>query len=250
MSRENGYFESYINANTATSSTRDGRLLATANDVARTVISGAEVRWAGSQHKSTDIVGSDMDLCVVTATPVTAQQRRQLFEALSRSTGRAGRVLSHAIRFDATTRDPKVDIAFARAEFGGRPMPDATAFSGFPKRQMAARAVKLWTRAGGLPRLSGWAVEAMIVAHDARPTAGELPLTFFDRVVDWYAGTPDVDAVVAVLRPLAQPWRDEWMRVLPGQITAIANAARSLVRRRPERANWRSADDVGRWLGR
>jgi hypothetical protein len=250
MSRENGYFENYINRNTATTSTRDGALLATVSGVTARTIERAEVRWAGSQLKSTDIVGSDIDLCVVSVAPVSAAQRRALWEALFRATGRAGRVLSHAIRLDGTAGLPKVDIAFANAEFGSRAMPDATEFSGFPKRQMVARAVKLWTRAGGLPRLSGWAVEAMIVAHDASPQVSDTPLAFFDRVVDWYAATPTVATIERVLRPRAQPWRDEWLRRLPGQLEAVSNAARSLASRRSARAAWVSSDDVGRWLGR
>ena len=55
-----------------------------------------------------------------------------------------------------------------------------------PVRQVVARAFKLWTRAGGLPRVPGWVVEAVVVFRDS--TAAELDaLELFDRIIDWFA---------------------------------------------------------------
>ncbi len=149
----------------------------------------------------------DLDVCVESADPVTESHRRDLRSALQRDLGREARIQSHAIRLPAHGDYPKVDIAFANAAFGSRPLPDVTDFQAHRSRQFAARALKVWTRSGNLPWVAGWAVEALVVHLDHAP--GSLSgLGLFTRLLEWLAEKATPGAVEGVLRPAAFP---RWM---------------------------------------
>lgn len=249
MTRANGYFEAYVNLHSSTIGEADRAFIARLNELVPETLPGARVRWAGSQRKSTAIEGSDLDVCIEHEVPVTEKQRKQLRAALERALARPAVVLSHAIRLPATNDAPRTDIAFANAAFGSRPPPDVKLFHDHRPRQLAARAVKLWTRAPGLPPVAGWVVEALVVYLDA----GEerLPLELFQRVVEWIEHRATPSSIESVLRPAAFPaWNEAWSRKLPGRLTALQNHARALGKRRPAPEDWTSSDDVGRWLGR
>jgi hypothetical protein len=249
MSTANGYFEAYVNSRAYRPSAEDAALIAAATTLARQVVAGSQLHWAGSQRKGTAVVGSDLDLCLASNTPVTEAQRRALREGLQRGLGRDAVVLSHAVRLPAQDGRPKVDIAFANAAFGSRPLPDVAAFHDRRARQATARALKLWTRGGSLPHLAGWTIEAMVLHLD--PQGNErVPLELFRKVVGWLLVSASPSVVEGVLRPAAHPrWNPAWSNKLPGQIEAVKNHARALGRRAPQPESWRSADDVGAWLG-
>jgi len=245
-----GYFEAFVNQQ-AERQTSDDRLVM--KQVVATVsatIPRSQVQWAGSQRKSTAVAGSDLDLCVESRDPVTEALRRDLRSALQRDLGRPAIVLSHAVRLPAHGSLRKTDIAFANAAFGSRPLPVTSEFKGHRSRQLAARALKIWTRSGNLPWVSGWAVEALVVHLDQSPdsTSG---LVLFRRLLNWMADKATPAAVEGVLRPAAHPrWNDDWSARLPGRLEALKNNARALQRRRPGPEDWGSTADVEQWLCR
>lgn len=248
MTRAAGFFEEFVNRNAYQETANDRRLIDSVTATARGVVPGCQVRWAGSQRKGTAIATSDLDLCVETARPITESERRDLRAALEAKLLRPARVLSHAIRLPPHQNAPKVDVAFANAAFGSRPLPDTTTFHNRKGRQGAARALKLWTRAGGLPYLPGWVIEALVVHLDANAGA-HTPFELFVRVIEWLDERATPAAIEGVLRPAAHPrWNPAWSPTLPGRLEALRNQARALRRRLKDAAQWRNADDVGRCL--
>lgn len=249
MKRASGYLQAYVNQLAYRRSPADKAMIAAVTRIARAVLSGAQVRWAGSVYKGTAIEGSDLDMCLETSQPVTESDRRSLRTALASGLKRDAVVRSHVVRLPSTRLARKVDVSFANAAFGSRPLPDPSDFRDRPARQTAARAVKIWARSGGLPTLPGWVVEAIVVHLDVNQTADD-PLTLLRRVLDWLADRAKPADLESILRPAAHPmWRAEWSRQVPGRLEAVANGARSL-RRRADFESWRGADDVARWLGR
>jgi hypothetical protein len=215
--------------------------------VVREVISKSEVHWAGSYPKSTAIVGSDLDMCVRTTEPVTLAQRRDIRTRLEAKLARQAIILSHVVRMPASGGAPKVDVAFANAAFGARVMPDGAEFHNLPARQLAARALKIWTRGGNLPKIPGWAIEALVVHLDAARQPDGLVL--FTRIVGWLETSATPAAVESFLRHAnAERWNPVWSARLAGSLIALENHARAL-RRRPPPEGWKNTDDVGRWLG-
>jgi hypothetical protein len=244
MATAAGYFEAWTNEIRKTYS--DGNLLAQLTRIIQRDL-GGQVHKAGSQAKGTGIDGSDLDYCVMTNTEISLPKRRELARVVAREVGRATTVQYHVIRIAEGRRLPKVDMAFARATFGSRKLPDVEDFRGQPKRQQAARALKTWARAYGFPWTKGWALERFVVHLDS----GSCPrdaLTLTRNVLDWLANRANQSAVESVLRPHAEPeWSEEWSRRLAGRIEALGNAARrTLSQYRPE--GWRSGADAGRWL--
>jgi hypothetical protein len=146
VTRANGYFEAFVNARAFRPGPPEHALMAGVTEIVRTVIPRSQVRWAGSQRKGTAIADSDLDLCVESGDAVTEANRRELRGELDRRLARPARVLSHAIRLPADIGRPKVDIAFANAAFGSRPLPDAASFHDRKARQATARGLKLWSR--------------------------------------------------------------------------------------------------------
>ena len=244
----NGFFDAFVNSRAYKPTDADRKIMADATAACRAQIPGSQLRWAGSQFKSTAVVGSDLDWCMATPSPITEAQRRELRTHLEQALGRVVRVQSHVLRLPALGAAPKIDIAFANAAFGSRPLPDPTAFGAKPVRQLAARALKLWLRAGGMPRVPGWALEALVVHLDAngKATAG---LQLFQRVTDWLEQNSTPAVIEGVLRPAAFPkWNPQWSAPLPGSLTAMQNAVRALKCRRPAPADWRTVADVEPWL--
>lgn len=203
---------------------------------------------AGSQRKGAAISGSDLDLCVESRDPVTERQRRDLRRALEAELRRPALVLSHAVRLPSHGGSAKVDIAFANAAFGSRPLPDPADFHNHRGRQLTVRALKVWTRSGGLPSVPGWAAEALVVHLD--PSSGTLSgFGLFTRLVEWLADRATPMAIEGVLRPAAYPrWNPVWSTRLPGRLEALQNHVRALRRRRPRPEDWTSNADVERWL--
>lgn len=250
MSRANGYFEAFVNQHAYRTTPEDKALIAEATEAVRQVVPGGQLRWAGSQRKGTAIIGSDLDLCMESSVPVTESVRRELRTVLATRLGREARILSHAIRLPAGGGRLKVDVAFANAAFGNRPLPDTAAFHDRRARQATARALKLWTRSGNLPHLPGWVIEALVVHLDPN-VASVLPLELFRKVVGWLETSATPAVIEGVLKPAAHPrWNPAWSAKLPGQVQAIQNHARALLRRTPQPETWQSTEDVGRWLGR
>lgn len=246
--RNNGLFEAYINSRVYRTTPGDGVMMSRITQIVRDVVPASQVRWAGSQRKGTAIVGSDLDMVVESRDPVTEAQRRTLRGALEKGMGRPVLVLSHAIRLPQCQHQEKVDVAFANAAFGSRPLPNLDDYHNRPNRQAAARAFKLWARGGQLPHIAGWVIEALVVHLDSPPQ--ELPpLQLFLRVVTWIESKATPAALEGVLRPAAYPkWNPEWSKRLPGQLEALRNHARALLRRRNVQAGWQSQDDVARWF--
>lgn len=241
-------FQAWVDHHAARPGPTERKLIEQVRAAVVAELPGSQVRWAGSQHKGTAITGSDLDLCVETRLPVTEAQRRSLRARLESTLGPPVLVIHHVVRLAARPDHAKVDIAFANAAFGSRPLPDASEFKGRPHRQRAARAMKLWTRAGGLPPVPGWAVEALVVHRDQPPETHD-SLALFLRIVEWLADRANPSAVESVLRPASfGDWDEAWSRRLPGQIEALRNAARAL-QRRPGPASWSRPADVGAWLG-
>ncbi len=246
--RQNGLFESYVNSQSYRATAEDRALMAALQGFVSEVIPSSQVRWSGSQKKGTAIIGSDLDVIVESREPVTEAHRRALRSHLEPRLARPARVLSHVIRLPAHGTSAKVDIAFTNAAFGSRLLPDLTEYHNRPNRQAAARALKLWSRAGNLPFLPGWTVEALVVHLDASPqTLAPLPL--FSRVIGWLADKATPTAIESVLRPAAHPrWNPDWSSKLPGRLEAIQNHARALQRRTAVPERWTSQVDVERWL--
>ena len=246
--RNNGLFEAYINTRAYRATAGDRALIASVTEVVGAVIPASQVRWAGSQRKGTAIAGSDLDVVVESRDPVTEAQRRTLRSQLEVQLGRQARVLSHAVRLPEYDGAPKVDVAFANAAFGSRPLPELAEYHNRPNRQAAARALKIWSRAGNLPFIAGWAVEALVVHLDS-PPQNLPPLSLFLRIIGWLDEKATPAAIESVLRPAAFPrWNPDWSARLPGRLEALRNHARAL-RRRGEAADaWRTQDDVERWL--
>lgn len=244
-----GYFTAYINSRAYRPGPTEKLLMQQVTDLARQVLPGSQVHWAGSQRKATAIDSSDLDLCLASPRPTTEAQRRQLRGELEAGLGRPARVLSHVIRLPAQGAHRKVDLAFANAGFGARPLPDPAPFHNQPARQAAARALKLWTRSGGLPPVAGWAWEGIVI-HLDQPSGQRSGLALFQRVVGWLQNTATPPVIEAVLRPLAFPrWNSDWGKTLPGTLTALGNHARALSKRSPSPETWQNPADVGRWLG-
>jgi predicted nucleotidyltransferase len=248
MTRANGYFEAYVNERAFRLGPAERELVASVTTISRVVLPGSQVRWAGSQRKGTAIEGSDLDLCVEWATPVTEGNRRDLRSHLEEGLARPARVLSHAIRLPPEGSKPKVDIAFANAAFGSRPLPDTTLFHDRRARQATVRGLKLWSRGTGMPHMPGWVLEAIVVHLDPKAEAWA-PLDLFLRVIGWLDERATPAAVESVLRPAAFPrWNPDWSLRLPGRLEAITNQARALRRRSPQPESWRATQDVERWL--
>lgn len=244
--RARGYFEAFINSQAARPDAAEKALMPRVVAITQRVVPRSQVRWAGSQRKGTAIVGSDLDMCVESADPVTETLRRDLRSALQAEFGRSAVVRAHVVRIAAGGGAPKLDIAFVNAAFGSRPLPDLAEFSGRPGRQAAARALKLWTRQGGLPRVGGWAWEAIVVHLDAPPGRGGLEL--FERVVGWLDNATPM-ALEGVLRHANQgQWNPVWSANMPGTVEALRNHAKALRRRSPAPEAWRSPADAGKWL--
>ena len=246
--KPDGYFEASINRAAQGLTAADKAVMRAVSATVRRVISGSQVRWAGSQYKRIAVAGSDLDMCVESRDPVTEAQRRAVRTALEQDLARPTHILSHAVRLPQRGDIRKVDVAFANAAFGSRPLPDAAEFRDHRSRQLAARALKLWTRSNSIPSVSGWAAEALVVNMDHAP--GSLSgLGLFLRVVEWLAERATPEAIEAVLRPAAFPrWNEDWSLKLPGRLEAVKNHSRSLLQKRPGCDDWRSPDDVDAWL--
>lgn len=245
--RASGYFEAFINSRAATVGMEEKALMAKVVPLVQGVVPRSQVRWAGSQRKGTAVVGSDLDMCVESTDPVTEALRRDLRLALERGLGRTAHIRAHVVRVAAAAGVPKLDIAFANAAFGSRPLPDLAEFKDQRGRQAAARALKLWTRGGGLPRIGGWAWETLVVHLDAPP--GRTGLELFQRIVGWLEFTATPGALEGVLRHANQGrWNPAWSVGVNGTLEALRNHARALRRRSPPPAGWNSAEDAGRWL--
>ncbi len=242
-----GYFEDYVNRQAATIGPAERALMGTITGVVQEVIPGAGVHWAGSLRKGTGVRGSDLDMCVASNTPVDVASRKKLRTALAATLGRDVRIQPHVVRVVAGEGIAKLDLAFANAAFGSRPLPNVDPFHNQRGRQGAARAMKLWTRAGNLPRISGWALEAIVVHLDQPGGRGGLEL--FRRVAAWLETTAKPADIEGVLRAanFAQ-WPVTWSAGVPGRLEALRNAARALRMRSPAPEAWRSPDEVGRWL--
>lgn len=231
--RENGYFEACVNANAYRKTAADSALIEQAQATAREHLPPGNVRWAGSVYKGTAIKGSDLDALFGSTEAVTTQARAAFAEGLKSVTGRSVRVLRHVVRVEPAEGLPRFDVAFQNAEFGCRAPPDDSRFRERAVRGSTVRALKVWTRRSqNLPRVPGWALEALVVGLDQQAEA-ELPLPTFDRIVAWLATTAKPDNVLALVKPHASPvWRPEWETRLQGQVIALGNAARSLRRHR------------------
>ncbi|MCA9527334.1 MAG: nucleotidyltransferase domain-containing protein [Myxococcales bacterium] len=240
-----GYFEAWANQIRWSIGPAERDLMRRVTEVVQRDLRG-NVYWAGSQAKGTAIMGSDLDMCIQTPEPVTEAQRRLLAGGLRAALGRPAEPKLHVVRMAAHGSAPRVDIAFAHAAFGSRPLPDVSEFKGRNARQQAARALKFWARGGGLPPVGGWALEKVVVHLDAREHAHGLGLVV--DAVDWLADRANPAAIEALLRPVATPrWQPIWSEKLPGRLEALKNAARALRSRyRPD--GWRSIGDVERWV--
>jgi len=248
MSRAAGFFEALVNQHAYRETADDRRLVAKVTELVRAVVPGSQVRWAGSQRKGTAVAASDLDLCVESTTPITEAQRRELRAVFERDLRRPARVQSHVVRLPGHQGQPKVDIAFANAAFGSRPLPDVSAFHNQRGRQVAARALKLWASASKLPRLPGWVIEALVVHLDANPGA-HAPLDLFLRILAWLDERATVAVLEGVLRPAAFPrWNEAWSAALPGRLEALRNSARAQRRRANGPDSWVSTADAERWL--
>jgi hypothetical protein len=245
--RAQGYFEAFVNSRAITVGSVEKALMAQVVPVVQRVIPRSQVRWAGSQRKGTAIVGSDLDMCVESTDPVTEALRRDLRTALEVALARPTHVRAHVVRVVSGAALPKLDIAFANAGFGSRALPDLSEFKDQRGRQVAARALKLWTRSGGLPRVAGWALEALVVHLDAPPGRGGLEL--FQRITGWLEVTATPAAIEGVLRHANfGRWNTAWSAGTPGTLEALRNHAKVLRKRSPPPEGWRSLEDAGRWL--
>lgn len=248
MSRANGYFLAFVNAQAWRAGPEERALTDRITQLAREVLPGSQIHQAGSQRKGTAIAGSDLDLCLESREPVTEAQRRALRSALEVGLQRPVRVLSHCIRLPEDGGQRKVDLAFTHAAFGSRPLPDKAAFHDRVARQSAARALKIWSRTGRTLALPGWVVEAIVLHLDPNPGAFT-PLELFLRAITWLDEKATPAVIEAVLRPAASPrWKPEWSGRLPGQLESLRNQTRALRRRKPGPEEWSRSEDVERWL--
>lgn len=240
-----GYFEAWANQLRQSLTEADRQLMAAVTREVQANLRGS-VHWAGSQAKGTAIAGSDLDMCINSPEPVTERGRRELAARLKTVLGRDAQPKLHVVRLAGADHAPRVDIAFANAAFGSRPLPDTSDFKGKNPRQHAARALKFWARGGGLPPVGGWALERVVVHLDANEHPNGQGLMV--HVLDWLANRAKPGDIEAQLRPVAAPaWRPEWSEKLPGRLEALKNSARSLLGRyRPD--EWRSATDVEQWI--
>lgn len=245
--RANGYFEGFVNSRAAKPGAAEKSLMQQVNTVVQATIPRSQVRWAGSQRKGTAIQGSDLDMCVESTDPVTEALRRTLRGALEAALRRPVRVCTHVVRVEATPTLSKLDLAFSNAAFGSRPLPALAEFHDQRGRQVAARALKLWTRSSPVPRVPGWALEALVVHLDA--PAGRAGLPLFLRIVEWLESATQ-PALESVLRHANfNRWNPAWSAAIPGPLQALQNHARALKRRTPLPEAWKNNDDAGRWLG-
>ncbi len=241
-SKPDGYFEAWANSIAWKKAREDNVLINTISRIVQQELRG-QVHLAGSQRKGTSILGSDIDLCVSTKEPVTLKQRTDLAARLTTELGRTARPGAHIIRVEPPSGGPHIDIAFANAAFGSRPLPNREQFYGAVRRQHAARALKWWLRERHLPHVGGWAVEAVVVRLDQNVSTGA---ELFLRILEWLVGSANTQAVESMLRPAAFPkWHPRWSNVVPGRLEAIRNAARRLQKQPRE---WRSVGDVENWL--
>lgn len=243
-----GHFTAYVNAKALTAGPEEGRLIQSIRETAAPLLGPGDVRWTGSLFKGTAIVGSDLDVWVDSAKAVTPALRRPFAEALGSRLLRPVSVQSHVVRVAADSAQPRVDVSFAKATFGARPAPDDQGFRSRPDRQQAARALKIWARAGGLPRVPGWVVEAFVLGADRqeKPLDG---LGLFVKLLKWLADSATLSSVESILRPAAAPaWKPEWSRPLVGRIEAVRNAARATLARDLTLRPLRNASDVDDWL--
>lgn len=244
-----GYFTQVVQQWALAQGPEEGREMELVRSVARRVLQAGDVQWAGALAKGTAIRGSDLDLWIDTpGNAVSDASRRRLREELEIVfPGREVRVYAHVVRVAASGSRPRVDLSFGNASFGSRLRPDAGEFRGRPDRQEAARALKIWLRSGGLPRVPGWAVEGFVVGADqSRERLKGLGL--FLKLVDWLADRANPSAVESVLKPRADPWRPEWSSRLAGPVQALRDAARSLRARNLALRPLVSVADAEGWL--
>jgi hypothetical protein len=218
-------------------------------EAARKTLGPGDVQWSGAIAKRTAIIGSDLDIWVDTPSrPVTAADRRAFHDALrAHFPGRTVTVQSHVVRVAASATRPRVDISFGNALFGGRPRPVVSAFRDRPDRQEAARAMKIWLRRPGMPKVRGWVVEAFVLGADHSPTR-KSGLELFLKLTRWLAESANPSAVESVLRPNTSPWAADWSARLPGPLEAIRNEARRLLSRDLASRPLLSVTDAEAWL--
>ncbi len=236
-----GYFEAFANAIAWRKSKEDNMRIHRISMIVQQDLRG-QTFLAGSQRKHTSIMGSDIDLCVTTPEPVTTTQRKALARRLETEFGWPAQPGAHVVRVTPATGEPHIDIAFANATFGSRPLPDPAPFR-IPRRQHAARVLKWWLREKRLPHVGGWAVEAVVLRLDQK---GETGAQLFLRILAWLDKSANPSAVESILRPAAHPrWPSAWSRGVPSRLEAIRNAARHQLKLPRE---WKSQSDVRRWL--
>jgi hypothetical protein len=203
-----------------------------------------QLHWAGSQRKSTAILGSDLDMCLETTEPITKIERKQFAKLIRGELGWDAHERTHVIRINPRVEGGvKLDIAFANAIFGSRPLPNTEEFHDNSRRQQAARALKWWLRSGGLPQVPGWAIESLVIGLDGRVIQG---CDLFLKIINWLARPCTANEVMSLLKPRAEPWRSEWERKLPNTLQAISNQARRLQRKKP--SSFASSTDIEQWL--
>lgn len=244
-----GIFQEFVNGHAARPDGQEKALMRSVQQVVDATFEACQVRWAGSQRKRTALKGSDLDMIIETSTPVTTGDRKRLRSALEHGLHRSAIIRSHVIRLPAHGSSPRVDLAFANAAFGSRELPDVAEFHDQPSRQLAARALKLWTRGDGFPPVPGWVAESLVVHLDPNGSAAN-GLQLFRRVVDWLADAATPQALEGVLRPRASPvWSATWSARLPGRLQQLRDRARRLRDGYAPEA-WRTTDDVAAWLSR
>lgn len=245
--KANGFFEAFVNSRAATLGPAEKAAMLAVLPLVQAASPRSQVRWAGSQRKGTGIVGSDLDICVGCAEPVTEAARRALRAELARTMGRQVTIHTHVVRVAAGAGLPKIDIAFANTAFGCRPLPDLAEFKDRAPRQSAARALKLWTRSAALPRVPGWALEALVVHLDA--PAGRSGLALLQRILAWIESTATPASVEGVLRHANfGSWNPAWSPKARRTLEALRQQSVALRRRNPAPESWRSAGDVRLWL--
>lgn len=239
-----GQFENWANQIAWRESVQDRQDMAALTELVQSTLQG-QIHWAGSQRKRTAIVGSDLDMCITTSMAVSVNQRRQFARAITKELGRQAQPRNHVIRLAPRENSgPHIDLAFANAEFGDRPLPDAEEFTQLPRRQHAARALKWWLRSGGMPHVGGWAIEALVVSLDNNEASG---WNVFLKVINWLGRPCTANEVESILKPRAQPcWVPAWSNRLPGRTAAIANQARRCIRTLPD--NFTGVADIETWL--
>lgn len=239
-----GQFENWTNQIRWSESGEDRREMDLLNGLVQRQLRG-QIHWAGSQRKGTAIAGSDLDVCVETSASVSESDRRRLAQNIASLLGREAQPRYHVIRVAPRQgSSAHLDIAFSNATFGNRPLPNVEEFESNQARQQAARALKWWFRSGNLPRVRGWVIDGLVVSQDAGETTS---YGLFMKVVRWLADSCTPAEIESILRPRAVPgWMPEWSDPLDGQLQAIANQARRLVRTLP--ARFSNAAAIEQWL--